>query len=152
MSTKDAPTLDAQDEINRRLEGAGQRLTKGRRSVIEAMQSSDAPLSIPELQTIVGTSVPLSSLYRIITGLVDAKVLVKLEFAEGFARFELDESLDQHHHHLVCTDCGSVADVELADLEITLHATTKSIKRKVGFQVATHRLDFFGTCNDCTLT
>ena len=54
----------------------------------------------------VGPDVPLSSLYRIIGDLVAAGVLIRLEFAEGFARFELDEELAEHHHHLVCTECG----------------------------------------------
>ena len=108
-----------------------------------------APLSVPELQAKVGPEVPLSSLYRIISDLVDAKVLLKLEFAEGFGRFELDEGLAKHHHHLVCTECGAVADLELPDLESELDATSKPIKRRSGFRVESHRLDFFGVCANC---
>lgn len=128
---------------------SGQRWTKGRRSVLSVLQAVNAPLSITELQAKVGPAVPLSSLYRIISDLVDAKVLIKLEFAEGFARFELDEGLAEHHHHLVCTECGIVADLELDELETTLDNTTKSIKRRTGFRVANHRLDFFGLCAAC---
>lgn len=125
------------------------RWTKGRRSVIGVFQEVNAPLSVTELQAKVGPSVPLSSLYRIISDLVDAKVLIKLEFAEGFARFELDEGLAEHHHHLVCTECGAVIDLELHELEVTLESTSKSIKRRTGFEVASHRLDFFGLCTTC---
>ena len=149
MATKSATNPNTREEIDRRLARAGHRWTRGRKAVVDAMQGITAPLSVPELQTKVGTNVPLSSLYRIISDLVDAKVLIKLEFAEGFARFELDEGLAEHHHHLVCTDCGAVADLELADLESVLEATSKPIKRRTGFHVASHRLDFFGLCAAC---
>jgi Fur family transcriptional regulator, ferric uptake regulator len=142
-------TANAKEEINRRLATAGHRSTKGRRQVLAAMEDLTAPLSVTELQAKVGPSVPLSSLYRIISDLVEAKVLIKLEFAEGFARFELDEGLADHHHHLVCTKCGSVTDLEFDDLEVTLESTARSIKRRTGFVVANHRLDFFGLCSAC---
>jgi Fur family transcriptional regulator, ferric uptake regulator len=149
MSTRAGASFNVREEIDRRLAKSGQRWTKGRRLVLEALQGAGAPMSATELQAKVGPSVPLSSLYRIISDLVQANVLIKLEFAEGFARFELDEGLADHHHHLVCTECGSVADLELPDLEIALDATSKPIKKRSGFQVVTHRLDFFGLCRDC---
>lgn len=150
MPTKPASTINVRDEIDRRLARAGHRWTKGRRSVVDAMQGITAPLSVPELQAKLGPDVPLSSLYRIISDLLDAKVLLRLEFAEGFARFELDEGLADHHHHLVCIECGSVADLEVSDLEEVLEATSKPIKRRTGFRVTSHRLDFFGLCASCS--
>ncbi len=106
-------------------------------------------MSVTELQTAVGPDVPLSSLYRIISDLVDAKIFIKLEFAEGFARFELDEELAAHHHHLVCNTCGAVTDLELGDLETMLDGTASSLRKKTGFIVQSHRLDFFGVCGRC---
>lgn len=136
-------------EIDQRLARASLRWTNGRRAVVAAMGSATAPLSMPDLQTAVGPSVPLSTLYRIVADLLEAKVLIKLEFAEGFARFELDEELASHHHHLVCTSCGDVADLELADFETTLEAVMRGIKRRTGFKSTAHRLDFFGLCTNC---
>ena len=138
-----------QDEITRRLAKNGQRWTKGRREVVSAFAGAMSPLSVQEAAALVGPAVPLSSLYRIIADLVAARVLIRLEFAEGFARFELDEGLAEHHHHLVCTECGSVADLELPELERTIGATTRHIRRRAGFTPRTHRLDFFGVCRDC---
>jgi Fe2+ or Zn2+ uptake regulation protein len=70
------------EEVDRRMAKAGLRWTGGRRSVVDAMHASTAPLSVPDLQTAVGPDVPLSSLYRILGDLVDATILIKLEFAE----------------------------------------------------------------------
>ena len=137
------------EEIDRRLARVGQRWTKGRRAVVDALHGISAPLSVTELQTKVGPDVPLSSLYRVIADLLNAKVLLKLEFAEGFARFELNEGLLNHHHHLVCLECGSVADLELPDVEEVLEGTVRPIKRRTGFKISSHRLDFFGLCQNC---
>ena len=137
------------DEITRRLAHAGQRWTDGRRRVVDSFAGAAAPLSVQEVQDAVGPAVPLSSLYRIIADLVAARVLIRLEFAEGFARFELDEELVEHHHHLVCTECGSVSDLELPDLERTIDDTARRLRRRAGFTARAHRLDFFGVCGAC---
>ena len=140
---------DLLEEVDRRLAKAGQRWTKGRQAVIDAMAKISAPVSVPELHSLVGPRIPLSTLYRVISDLLAANVLIKLEFAEGFARFELDDGLSKHHHHLVCTECGAVIDLELADLEAVLDGTNAAIKKRTGFKVHSHRLDFFGLCTNC---
>ena len=146
MSGADAAMYE---EISRRLARAGQRWTEGRRHVVDAFAVTTAPLSVHEVHEAVRPKVPLSSLYRIIADLVAAGVLIRLEFAEGFARFELDEELAEHHHHLVCTECGNVTDLELPDLERTIDQAAVGIVRRAGFRPRTHRLDFFGECRSC---
>jgi Fur family transcriptional regulator, ferric uptake regulator len=136
-------------EINRRMAKAGLRWTRARRIVVDTVGAATAPVSVPDLQATIGRQVPLSSLYRVIADLLAAKILIKLEFAEGFARFELDEELAEHHHHLVCTTCGLVIDVELHDAEAALLVTATAVMERTGFAVTMHRLDFFGTCASC---
>jgi Fur family transcriptional regulator, ferric uptake regulator len=141
--------MDRDNEIERRLKSANLRTTEGRTRVLDHIKRIGQPLSVPELHEFVGVQVPLSSLYRIVSDLVDAAVLRKLEFAEGFARYELDEDLAEHHHHLVCTACGSVVDLALDAIEARLHQTVDDIAATTGFRARTHRLDFFGTCASC---
>ena len=142
------------EEIGHRLARAGLRWTPGRRVVVDLFESARAPLSMQELQDRAEERrVPLSSLYRIVSDLITANVLVKLEFEEGFARFELTEELARHHHHLVCTECGTVEDFEgpgMPVLERAVDDAMRSIKRRHRFSVQTHRLDFFGICGACT--
>jgi Fur family ferric uptake transcriptional regulator len=144
------------EEVGHRLARAGLRWTAGRRAVIAIFESAQAPLSMQDLQDRARQSrVPLSSLYRIVSDLISANVLVKLEFEEGFARFELVEELAKHHHHLVCVECGTVEDFEgpgLPDLERAVDDAMRSIVRRHRFSVRNHRLDFFGTCAACTGT
>ena len=142
------------EEVGHRLARAGLRWTAGRRAVVDIFESAQAPLSMQDLQDRARAArVPLSSLYRIVSDLIGASVLVKLEFEEGFARFELVEELARHHHHLVCVECGTVEDFEgpgLPDLERAVDDAMRSIVRRHRFAVRNHRLDFFGTCAACT--
>lgn len=141
------------EEIGHRLARSGQRWTAGRRAVVDIFEQARAPLSMQDLQDHAREArVPLSSLYRIVNDLVGASVLVRLEFEEGFARFELVEDLARHHHHLVCVECGTVEDFEgpgLPDLERAVDDAMRSIRRRHRFAVRNHRLDFFGTCRAC---
>jgi Fur family ferric uptake transcriptional regulator len=139
----------ADEEIARRLASTGLRWTPGRREVVAAFGEATAPLSVQDVQQALAMRVPLSSLYRILADLVAARVLIRLEFAEGFARYELDEELAVHHHHLVCTECGAVADLELPELERTLGATAGAVTAETGFAIRAHRVDFFGVCASC---
>src|SRR5206468_12194422 len=145
---------DLVEEVGHRLARAGLRWTAGRRAVVAIFESSQAPLSMQDLQDRAREArVPLSSLYRIVSDLVGAYVLVRLEFEEGFARFELVEELARHHHHLVCVECGTVEDFEgpgLPDLERAVDDGMRSIVRRHRFSVRNHRLDSFGTCAACT--
>lgn len=142
-------TVDRDREIARRLSVANLRSTSGRRLVLDALANEANPLSVTELQERVRDKIPLSSLYRIIADLLNARVLRKLEFEEGFARYEFDEDLADHHHHLVCTTCGMVVDVPLHNLEGQLSVAANEIVEATGFVAAAHRLDFFGTCRGC---
>ena len=67
----------------------------------------------------------------------------------GEARFELAEPFVAHHHHVVCTDCGAMADFRVPDtVEAALHQLERDAAR-AGFRVSGHRLDFIGTCGPC---
>jgi Fe2+ or Zn2+ uptake regulation protein len=144
---------DRVDEIGHRLARAGLRWTSGRRAVVEIFERAQAPLSMQELQDrAAAAKVPMSSLYRTVSDLVAASVLVKLEFDEGFARFELVDDLGSHHHHLVCVQCGNVEDFQgpgLPDLEQAVDDAMRAIRRRHQFTTNSHRLDFFGTCSNC---
>ena len=69
---------------------------------------------------------------------------------EEYGRYELAEELIGHHHHLVCSNCGTMRDVEVpSDLEATLDATLDRIAKRAGFARVEHRLDLVGLCGEC---
>jgi Fe2+ or Zn2+ uptake regulation protein len=132
-----------------RLRSDGQRYTTGRRALIDALESSDRPLSIPEL---LGATPDLaqSSAYRNLAVLERAGVVRRIVTHDEFARYELAEDLTEHHHHLICSRCGKVDDFTVsAKLEDELDRSLRRVASKHGFDGVSHRLDLVGTCARC---
>jgi Fur family ferric uptake transcriptional regulator len=126
-----------------------QRFTTGRRDIVSALANAKRPLSIPEILD-QATGLAQSSAYRNLTVLENAGVVVRVITTDEWARYELSEDLTGHHHHMVCSVCGSVDDVRISDsIEHELDAALEKVARKAGFKMAHHRLDVVGVCKTC---
>lgn len=141
---------DVHDTASRRLRAAGQRYTSGRRAAVDVLARATAPLTIPEVVA-GGRRIPQSSAYRSLAVLEQAGVVRRILTSGDFARFELAEDLtDHHHHHLICTSCGAVADFTVPDgLERSIESLMRTVEGSSGFAADHHRLDLFGRCADC---
>ena len=132
-----------------RLRRDGQRYTKNRQELLEVLAAASAPLTIPEIIE-RRDDLAQSSVYRNLSILERAGVVQKIVTSDEWARFELAEDLTEHHHHLICSSCGSVADVTLSEeLERTLNNTLAKAARRAGFRLDHHRLDLVGRCAIC---
>ena len=142
-------TDDVAAEIERRLAASDQRLTKVRGSVIEALRAAGRPITVEEILAAT-PNLSQSSLYRNLAVFESAGVVVRIQSADGRARFELSEEIAGHHHHLICTRCGAIDDVALPDdLEGTLDSVLTTVAAASGFTMDHHRLDVVGLCRDC---
>lgn len=139
---------DAHAVVARRLSAVGQRYTAGRRSLIDALVAAANPLPIGDL--LAASALPQSSAYRNLAILEQAGAVRRVVTDEDFARYELAESLTEHHHPLICSSCGRVEDVTIpASLEADVDRTVSRVARRSGFATVAHRLDLIGTCRDC---
>ena len=137
------------DEINALLRRADQRYTKGRRALVAALRSIGQPITIPQILE-AGDGLAQSSVYRNLVVLEEAGVVTRIVTNDEFARYELAESLTEHHHHLICSSCGDVTDFSLGSrTEASLDKALHQIADAAGFRVEGHRLDLVGVCNDC---
>ena len=137
------------DEINALLRRADQRYTKGRRALVAALRSIGQPITIPQILE-AGDGLAQSSVYRNLVVLEEAGVVTRIVTNDEFARYELAESLTEHHHHLICSSCGDVTDFSLGSrTEASLDKALHQIADAAGFTVEGHRLDLVGVCNDC---
>lgn len=141
-------TLDRQIEL--RLLDHDVRFTRGRRAVVDTLASASGPMSAAELSEQLGTDVPLSSIYRTLAVLEEAAVVSHHLGAKGLTRFELAEWLTGHHHHLVCVNCGSVADIDIpAPSEKRVRDLVTEIAALASFQATDHALEIEGRCSQC---
>ena len=135
--------------VRDRLDGTDQRYTTGRRAVVDALAGSGGPLTLPEL---IERSPELaqSSAYRNLAVLEVVGVVRRLVPGSDHARYELAEDLTEHHHHLICDECGLVRDVTLTpDLERRLDVAFETLSIDEGFSPTHHTIDLYGRCADC---
>jgi Fur family ferric uptake transcriptional regulator len=144
------PTTDElHHTIAGRLRGVDQRYTSSRRRLVDALDAADGPLSVADLLPLLG-GLPQSSEYRNLADLVQAGVVGRVSTHDDLVRYELAEDLAGHHHHLVCTGCGQVVDVELSrQIEQAVRKVAQQIASAAGYRATGHRVDVLGLCDRC---
>lgn len=126
------------------LSGRALRATRMRIRILEVLRDSPVPLSAGEVHGRLGEGRPdLVTVYRTLERFVQASLVRAVRLDDATRRFEpADRS---HHHHLVCTECGKVQDLDACRLE----PLERRALQERGFLVARHALEFFGTCERC---
>jgi Fe2+ or Zn2+ uptake regulation protein len=140
---------DLHHTVLQRLRRDGQRYTANRRQIVEALDAVQHPLTIPE---ILGANAELaqSSVYRNLVVLERSGVVSKVVTDSEWSRYELAEDLTGHHHHLICSSCGAVRDVDVPELlERSIDTALADLAAEHGFTLDDHRLDLLGTCAEC---
>lgn len=138
------------DQIDRKLSRREQRYTRGRRRLIDTLLDAGRPVSLPDIISL-DPDLAQSSAYRNLDVLESSGVVRRINPVGGdHACYELAEPLLGHHHHLICVDCGSIADVHLDDdLEAMLDRRLADAARAAGFVPLDHTLDVHGQCTEC---
>lgn len=87
--------------------------------------------------------VGLATVYRVLMQFEQAGILSRHHFEQGRAVYELAN--EQHHDHLVCVSCGTVAEFSDGDIE----KRQKKIALDNGFEMIDHTMVIYGRCGNC---
>ena len=90
-------------------------------------------------------SINLASVYRTIELFCRLGVLTEVDHMPEGRRYELSDDYREHHHHLICRECGKTEDFEDCEME----EIEKLIRRRFRFKVTRHDLRFIGVCQRC---
>ena len=132
--------------ITATLKTYGYKLTPQRRAVIRAVASNQdhlTPAAIYEKVHQDHPDIGLVTVYRTLDILAELGLICELHAGGSCRSYTLSTS--GHHHHLICSSCGTVVDVtgyHLAGLE-------QRLSRKTGFEIKDHLLEFIGLCQAC---
>src|SRR3989442_6156055 len=132
--------------LARRITGGGRRLTGQRVIVAEALAREKQAISAQELYERLRPRHPrlgLATVYRALEAQVEAGMAGRLERPGHVSAYVA--CAPEHHHHLVCTSCQRVEDVD----ETILRPVLRGIRDRHDFQVDHERLDFYGLCARC---
>jgi len=124
----------------------GYKLTPQRRAVIQAITSSQDHLTPAAIYEKVHQDYPkigLVTIYRTLDKLAQLGLICELHAGGSCHSYTISTS--GHHHHLICSNCGTVVDFtgyNLSELEQRLSLET-------GFHIEDHLLEFIGLCQAC---
>jgi Fur family transcriptional regulator, stress-responsive regulator len=128
-----------------RLRNAGLRVTRPRLSVLGVLSEHshvDAETIVSAARSVHPTISP-QAVYGVLRALVGAGLARRIEPAGAPALYEL--RVGDNHHHLVCRECGAVADVDCA----VGAAPCLTPSDAVGFVVDEAEVVFWGLCAGC---
>ena len=133
--------------LTNRLRGQTRRITGPRRAILEILRRQAHPLTSREiLAALPRGRCDLATIYRSMHLLEEMAMVNRYDFGDGTARFELAGGEGAgHHHHLVCTRCSEVVEIE----ECSIRELEEQIAARNGFKTVTHKLEFFGICPRC---
>jgi len=131
-----------------RLRSASGRSGGARRAVVEFLDRQSCCLSAQEIHDGLrnaGVRVGIASVYRTLDGLGDLDLVQRVDLGDGVARFEPARAGGEHHHHLVCDECGKVEPFDDARLESAI----ERVATGRGYEIAAHEVVLRGACEDC---
>jgi Fur family ferric uptake transcriptional regulator len=128
--------------VDQILKQYGLKITTARKLVVASLQMVSKPVTAEELQKIVGQEVDPATTYRVLQKLVEKGVVYQTDFRDRKAYYEYQ---GKHHHHVVCTKCGTK---EETDICIDTKKVSKNLKNFA--RLNSHILEFFGVCNKCS--
>jgi Fur family transcriptional regulator, peroxide stress response regulator len=135
------------NDLVAKLRGRGFRLTPQRLAVLRALVSDPSHPSVDSIYRELAPIYPMMSLatvYKTIEVLKEMGEVLELGFANGPSRY--DANIPAPHAHMVCTECGRIEDVDVADVA----PIAAGVAERTGYQRVRPRLDFYGRCPTCS--
>jgi Fur family ferric uptake transcriptional regulator len=129
------------------LRRGGYKLTPQRRTIIKAIINCDehlTPLAIHRRVCREDPGIGLVTIYRTLEILAGLNLICEMH-AGGNCRSYLIRRPVEHHHHLICSECGTVidfTDCDLGELE-------RRLSKENSFKINGHILEFVGQCRKC---
>jgi Fur family peroxide stress response transcriptional regulator len=128
------------------LKEQGYRITPQRWVVLKILAASQGHPSVEKIYDRVRVDFPTTSLatvYKTVSLIKSIGEVLELGFSDGSNRY--DGNKPYPHPHVICISCKKIIDPDLSGLK----DMTQELIKETGFQIVSHRLDFFGVCPDC---
>ncbi len=144
MAGRNVRTTSSAKPAGRSAYGSG-RVSTQRLAIAGAVEAGAGhAFSVEELAETVrerSDAIGLATVYRAVAAMESAGFIESLGTRDGRTLYARCAHVG-HHHHLMCTECGAITDVECPVPAADDPACD-------GFRVTGHRLVLFGVCGDC---
>jgi Fur family ferric uptake transcriptional regulator len=140
------------------LAAAGHKRGGARRAVVELLDSQQCALTAVEIEDELRggedgardgagerRKVSRASVYRILDELERLRLVQRVETGQAMVRYERVCEHEEHHHHLVCDECGLVMPFS----DKALESAIEMLSERVPLKVSEHEIVLHGSCADC---
>ena len=124
----------------------GYKLTPQRRAVVQVVTSSNDHLTPNDINEKIRDIYPgtgLVTIYRTLEILTELGLICEVHSGGSCRSYTMGSR--QHHHHLICSGCGTVVDFT----GYYLDGLEKNLSEDSGFRIDGHLLEFIGLCRKC---
>lgn len=136
-----------QDVLEQYITQNNLKVTRQRRAVLKAFLDCKDHVSAEELYRAVSQTEPrigLATVYRTLSLLTQSGLAMELDFGDGQKRYEQNLH-NRHHDHMICTKCNRIIEFNHPMIE----KFQEEVAKKHKFTITHHKLDMFGTCQEC---
>lgn len=134
------------EDLDEVLRSHGLRRTPQRQATLEAIATSDGHATAEEIVARVRTRLPAvspSTVYRTLTSLEEVGVVCHAHLGHTASVYHLGGG--GLHQHLVCERCGSLTEVDDADVA----PFARTLQRRYGFNADFTHFAILGECRAC---
>jgi Fur family transcriptional regulator, ferric uptake regulator len=144
-----APTDTWVQRAEATLAEAGRKRGGARRAVLELLAGERCALTAVEIEDALRSqqrrAVSRASVYRILDELERLGLAQRVETGQAMVRYERVCDSREHHHHLVCDECGLVTPFSDPGLERAI----EDLSARVPLAVSEHEIVLHGACRGC---
>jgi Fur family ferric uptake transcriptional regulator len=130
------------EAISLKLEARGHRVTPSRRAVIAAVLQQNEHFTVDDLLSCRGAG--RATVFRTIRLLTEIGIVCRVLMEDGSLHYRVSER-GKHHHHVVCSDCGRVQDLD----QCAIADVMRDLSGATGFEIDGHWLELYGRCSEC---
>jgi Fur family ferric uptake transcriptional regulator len=123
------------------------RATKQRQAVADLLRQRSDFRSAQQIHAELraqGSPIGLATVYRNLALMVQLGEVDTLQREDGESLYR--QCSQQHHHHLVCRQCGRTVEVAGPAVE----QWANKVAAEHGFSNVSHTLELFGLCQECS--
>jgi Fur family peroxide stress response transcriptional regulator len=122
------------------------RLTPQRLAVLKVLAKSEEHPSVEWIHEAVRAEFPTTSIatiYKTVRLLKQIDEVLEIAFPDGSNRYDGNNPFP--HPHIICVHCKRIVHPDLGSMGEIM----AKVAEETGFDIQSHRLDFFGVCDDC---
>jgi Fur family ferric uptake transcriptional regulator len=130
------------EKVSLKLEARGYRVTPSRRAVIAAILAQQGHFTVEDLLARCRDA-GRATVFRTIRLLTELGVVCRVLLEDGSKHYMVSQR--GHHHHLVCTACGKVQDLD----QCAITDVVREMSESTGYELEGHWLELYGRCAEC---